>query len=333
MIMHQYETPSIEMIPVTQEHIICASRAIANSKFTVEFEEPKKESITLIRSGDTFIFNKGKASQITLIGASESVAKQIQEILDGNDSIYDAEKIIRVIMMENKVDVEEINTFRSQVRPIVEKRIQKLISEDQEWESLGERDREDKRQEYIDLSMVKFDNEKVTPFVAGSLSELVLESPAEIPSLDEMIKHYGLTNIITYSEYIDRKKTIISIQDPKYRKPLEDLVNVGLAYNGKDMSIEELLSSLTLNELNEIADTTSRFSRKEKAIKYIAEKEDVSSIIEKHIALRSLFTLKPLQDQYQGFNFDVFRGLLRYYDNLAGVVISVVRGYSTISFY
>lgn len=198
-------------------------------------------------------------------------------------------------------------------------------------ESLGEMDKRDKRLEYVDKSMVTF-HDDTTPAMEGSLSYLAMNEPVHVPLFNEFVERYGLNNLSTYSGYIGRKNPIISIPNSNYRKPLEDLVKVGLSSTGNDMSVEELLSSLTLNKLNEISGTDTKFTRKDKAIKYISEKDNVASIIDKNIVLRSLFVLKPLPDEFQEFDFDKYRELADYYEELADVVVSVYNGLSPISF-
>ena len=241
-------------------------------------------------------------------------------------------KSVRNVLLENEIQVAEVNAFQNEVRPIVEDRVHKLITEDEEWESLGEKDKKDKLSEYIQKSMITFDEEKVTPAMETDLSYLAMNSPVQVPLLREMINEYGVTNVNTYCEYFGRKNPVISIPNAAYRKPLEELVKAGLAYSGKDMSVDELLSSLTLNELNDITEPEARFKRKDKAIKFISEKENVTSIIEKHVALRSLFALKPLPIQFNAFDVNGFSRIQSYYEALADVVFSVYNGLSEISY-
>ncbi len=153
-----------------------------------------------------------------------------------------------------------------------------------------------------------------------------------MPLLDEMINEYGVANLSTYCEYSGRKNPVIQIANADYRKPLEDLVKAGMAYSGKDLSVEELLSSLTLNELNSISEPEARFTRKDKALKYIFENEDVASIIEKYVDFRSLFALKPLPPQFNTFDYNGYSKLQSYYEALADVVFSVYNGLSEIMY-
>ena len=309
-------------------------RQVSKPSIVFEYNGPEKRKTTIQKREDgAFVLNGGTSSQITLIGATIDDAHTIKKACDSIDtsSYYDAVNDIKGLLLEKSIQVEEVISFQKEVRPIVERRVQKLISEDEEWESLGEMDKEDKKREYIDQSMVTF-HDAVTPAMEGALSYLAMNSPIQVPLLDELIKVYGVRNLNTYNSYRGRKHPIISIPNANYRKPLEDLVKVGLAGTGYDMGVEEMLSSLTLNELNDISGAETKFTRKDKAIKYIAEKDNVASIIEKNIALRSLFVLKPLPSQYQDFDFDKFQELVTYYESLADVVVSVYNGLSPISF-
>ena len=279
-------------------------------------------SITLCRENE---------SRVTLLGITQEVANEIVDICDEFPSIYESERRVGMILMENEVQVKEVEEFRSKVRPVVERRVNKLIAKYPEWESLGEKDKEDVLEEFTNESMVEFDDE-VSPAMSVSLSYLTFKDPITVPRLNEIISEYGSDNTSTYCEHFGRKNPIIKISNVNYRKPLEDLVDIGLAYSGKDMSVEELLSTFTLAELNEIASTDKKFTRKEKAIQFVAEKEDVTSIIEKHIALRSLFVLNPLPDKFKEFDVEKFIECKDYYKELACVLISLYDGLSTMDY-
>ena len=298
----------------------------------VEFSGNNDEKGTVVRNDDGSITLRNAGNKrVTLIGASEQIANDILAICDDANSFYDWSKKVSCILMENGIKVKEVEVFFSQVRPIVEKRVNELIANDEEWKRLGARDKEDKKHEFVVNSMVKFEG-SVTSVMSTALNNLILDQPIQVPLLNEMLAKYGADNIKTYSGYIGRKNPIIIIKDVSYRKPLEELVKVGLAYTGKDMSVDEILSTLTLAELNEIASTESKFTRKDKAIKFLSEKENISSIIEKRITLRSLFALCPLPEEFKEFDFNKYLESSNYYDNLADALVSLYKGFSPIEY-
>lgn len=225
----------------------------------IECTSNKRDTGKVISNPDGSItLCKENSPGVTLIGSSKEVANKIIDICD-NVSIYESEIKVGMVLMENGVRVKEVEEFRLKVRPIVERRVNKLIAKYSDWESLGEKDKEDVLEEFTNESMVKFDNE-VSPAMSVSLSYLTFKDPITVPLLNEIISEYGSNNISTYCEHYGRKNPIIKIASVNYRKPLEDLVEIGLAYTGKDMSVEELLSTLTLAELNEIASTDKKFT-------------------------------------------------------------------------
>lgn len=296
-----------------------------------ELEYRNNRGTLALNSDGSISLLNGNKPCVTLIGASRQIANEIISICDDMDSLYESEKKVCQILMENGIQVKEVEVFRSRVCPIVEKKVRELIEKDEEWESLGERDKEDKYEEYVNISMEEL-WEDVSPAMFGALSVLAFKKPVQVPLLNEMIIEYGVANIDTYFQYRDRKNPIIKIADANYRKPLENLVKAGLAYTGKDMSIEELLSTLTLAELNELASTDTKFTRKDKVINYLAEKEDISSIIDKNITLRALFSLCPLPDKFKEFDFEEYAETKEYYENLADVLVSLYKGYSSIPY-
>lgn len=298
-----------------------------------EVERPnapkEKGRLTLSSNGDITLSSGGNS--VTLIGASEQIANEIMVMCDSPKSYYEWTKDVSNILMANEIQIKEVEHFRAKVLPIVERRVSELIKKDNEWESLGERDKEDKMEEYRNVSMVEFD-EEVSPAMSGALSYLTFNNPIQVPQLNELIKEYGIRNMNTYCEYYGRKNPIITISNINYRKSLEELVTVGLAYSGKDLSVEELLSTLTLSQLNDIALSDTKFTKKEKAIKYIAEKENVTSIIENNITLRALFSLSPLPEKFNGFDIEKYKEVRDYYDNLADVLVSLYKGYSPMKY-
>ena len=291
----------------------------------------EKGILTINKDGSIHI-QTHKEFGVTLIGATEKTANNIMNICDTDDSFYEWAKAVGFILMENRIRLKEVEEFRAQVRPIVEQRVNKLIAKDNEWDNLGECDREDKRKEYINDSMVKFED-YVSPAMSGALTYLAFNTPFDIPLLNEIITDYGTNNMSTYCEYYGKKKPIITISNVKYRKPLEELVRHGLAYTGIDMCIEELLSSLTLAELNKIAACDKKFTRKDKAIKFLSEKENIADIIEQNIALRALFVLSPLPEKFKEFNIEKYKELQNYYNELAYVLITLYKGFCPIHYH
>lgn len=309
---------------------------VENITFDIKVESRSHEYIkekgkVLPNSDGSMTLCSENKSRVTILESTLEVANEIINICDDSSSFYESEKRVGCILMEYGIQVKEVEEFLSKVRPIIEKRVSKLIAKDHRWESLDEEDRKYRREDHQNSSMVEFDDE-VTPAMSGSLSYLIFNDPVSVPLLNEVITEYGSNNISTYCEYSGKKNPIIKITNEFYRKPLEDLVKVGLAYTGQDMSVEELLSTLTLAELNEIASTDKKFTKKDKVIKYLAEREDVNSIIEKHIVLPSLFTLTPLPEQFKDFDLEKYKTSQEYYNNLACVLISLYKGLSTMDY-
>lgn len=303
----------------------------AHYEVTIEspYEDRGEGTITQNQDGSISI-SAVKKSCATLLGASQQIAEEIISICDSTSS-YEASKKVGSILMENDIRIKEVEEFCSKVRPIVDKRVRDLIAKDEEWDSLGERDKEDKEKEFQSISMVEF-GDNVSPAMATSLSYLTFNRPIYVPLLNEIVSEYGSDNVLTYSQYYGRKKTTISIPDVNYRKPLEELVKVGLAYTGRDMCVEELLSTLTLERLNEIASTETRFTKKDKAIKYLAEQDNITSIIEKNVTLRALFGLLPLPDKFKEFDFEKYSQSCFYYNNLADVLLYLYLGLSPMDY-
>ena len=165
-----------------------------------ELEMPKRKPSTVQQKGDLVVINGGKPTQITLLNAIAEDAHTILDICEGDYSNYEAEKRVRDRLMEREIVVKEVSIYQDIVRPVIERRVQKLISENVEWESMGEKDKKDQLdeyaqdaiEEYLDSYQSQNPDRYLPPAFEGALSFLVTHSPMQIPLLREMIEKYGL---------------------------------------------------------------------------------------------------------------------------------------------
>ena len=117
---------------------------------------------------------------------------------------------------------------------------------------------------------------------------------------DELIKEFGFENLQIYLRFADKLEKVRVVPNDNYTRPIfEKLVELNLAIRGIDISKEDILSTITLKELNSIAENPSKeFKRKNQAIDYILSLDKIDERISKYISLRELFKLKPLPEKY-----------------------------------
>ena len=85
--------------------------------------------------------------------------------------------------------------------------------------------------------------------------EILFEhEPKDITIDDELIKEYGFKNIQTYLSYADKLDKVRVMSADSYARPIfEKLSELGLSKRGNEIPNDEILLTLTLKDLNQIA--------------------------------------------------------------------------------
>ncbi len=140
--------------------------------------------------------------------------------------------------------------------------------------------------------------------------------PKDITIDDDLIKEYGFENIKTYLSYADKLDKVRVMSADAYARPMfEKLSESGLAKRGNEIPNDEILLTLTLKELNEIADNPEKqYYRKKQAVEFILEKGNAEELIGKKISLRELFKLNPLPEKYNSINLNELSQTWRYHE-------------------
>ena len=95
----------------------------------------------------------------------------------------------------------------------------------------------------------------------------------------------------------------------------EKLSESGLAKRGNEIPNDEILLTLTLKELNEIADNPKKqYYRKKQAVEFILEQGNSEELIGNKISLRELFKLNPLPEKYNSINLNELSQTWRYHE-------------------
>lgn len=234
------------------------------------------------------------------MNADKNKAQEVRNLLD-NDEIRDYrkdDKLVGIFAAHNLM-IKEIEEYKNKYKGQYLSKIEELKNSSSEWNVLGEKDREDLLIEFRQVA-IKGIYER-----ANCDLEVLFEfEPKDITLDDDLIKEYGFENIQTYLSYADNLDKIRVIPNDNYSRPrFEKLVELGLAKRGNELSKEEILSTLTLKELNAIANNPDKeYKRKNQAIEYILTLEDLEQKIGKQISLRELFKLNPLPPKYNSLN-------------------------------
>lgn len=243
-----------------------------------------------------FIINKGSTFELTLVGADTSLGKQIQSILL-DDNIWDDKKKQQIVALfaEYNLKVKEVEEYKKKYGKIYFDKLESLKNASTEWQTAGELDKEDLLGDFREIAI-----QELYEKASCDLVSFFEKEPSDITVDDALIKEYGFENIQTYLRFADNLNKVRVIPNDNYnREKFEKLVNLGLAIRGSSISLEEILFTLTLKELNEIANNPQKqFKRKNQAVEYILAIPNVEEKIGSKISLRELFKLKPLPEKF-----------------------------------
>lgn len=243
-----------------------------------------------------FIINNGSTFELTLLGADISLGTQIQNILL-NDNIWDDKKKQQIVALfaEYNLKVKEVEAYKKKYGKIYFDKLESLKNTSTEWHTSGELDKEDLLDDFREIA-IKEIYEKAN----CDLVSLFEKEPADITVDDALIKEYGFVNIQTYLRFADNLNKVRVIPNDNYsRQKFEKLVDLGLSIRGSSISLEEILFTLTLKDLNEIANNPQKqFKRKNQAVEFILAIPNMEEKIGSKISLRELFKLKPLPEKF-----------------------------------
>lgn len=276
-----------------------------------------------------FVINPGSTFELTLLGADNSLGKQIQNILL-DEKIYDDKKKNQVVALfaEFNLKVKEVELYKKKYSKIYFDKIEELKTASEEWKTAGELDKEDLLEDYRKIA-IKGIYEKPN----CDLFTLFEKEPKDITVDDDLIKEYGFDNIQTYLRFADNLDKVRVISNDNYnRQRFEKLVDLGLSIRGSSIPLDEILSTLTLKDLNEIANNPEKqFKRKNQAIEFISAMPNIEEKIGSKISLRELFKLKQLPEKYSSINLKEVSNAWSYTYEVVGLLMDTYRNanYST----
>ncbi|MDD3085376.1 MAG: hypothetical protein PHU32_05830 [Candidatus ainarchaeum sp.] len=274
------------------------------------FEQEKFKPISQDTNGG-WILNPGAKFKLTLINVDEQIASEVRNLLD-NDEIRDYRKDDKIMALfaKHNIKVKEIESYKRKYKKQYLSKIEELKENSKEWQISGEKDRED--------LLIEFRKSAISTIYERAdcdLEALFEYEPKEITADDELIQEYGFENLQTYLRYADKLDKVRVIPNDNYSRPMfEKLWELGLAQRGNEISKEEILMTLTLKDLNSIAQNPDKqYNRKKQAVEYILNLPDLDDKVGKFISLRELFKLQPLPEKFNKINLDEISKTWKYH--------------------
>lgn len=259
-----------------------------------------------------WILNPKSHFKITLQKADKQIAEKLRAILDDDKiPIYKKEQEIVGLFALHNLRIKEIESYKTKYARQYFVKIEELKQSSKDWEISGIKDKED--------ILIDFRKEAINELYerANCDLEVLFEyEPKDITIDDELIKEYGFENIQTYLSYADKLDKVRVMSADAYARPMfEKLSESGLAKRGNEIPNNEILLTLTLKDLNEIANNPKKqYYRKKQAVEFILEQNNAEELIGKKISLRELFKLNPLPEKYDSVNLNELSQTWRYHE-------------------
>ncbi len=283
---------------------------------------PKIASIKQINTAnrDTeFVINPGAPFELTLLGADNSLGRRVQTILS-DDKIWGDMKKQQIVALFSEYDlrVKEVEAYKRKYGKVYFDKLEELKTASTEWKYAGELDKEDLLREFRESAIRKIHERADCDLVA-----LFEKEPSDFTVDDELIEEFGFENIQTYFRFADNLEKVRLLASLNYNRPrFENLVEVGLAIRGNAIPLGEILGSLSLKELNDIANNPEKqFKRKNQAVEFILAIPNIEEKMGATISFRELFKLNPLPEKFSNVNLQEIASAWSYLDEVVGVLI------------
>jgi hypothetical protein len=235
---------------------------------------------------------------LTLEDASPGAVATLRDILV-DDRGYGRERQERILewLLTTNARVKEIDSFIAEWGPKYRSVVQEISEADPDWPTAGELDRKD---------ILGGARKRAVERLDVRVADLDYEAIAEPPSLvatadDELLARYGFATISFYFRHVeDLGRVHLVPSDEWYRPRFEALVSKGLARRGVDVPPEGVLQTLTLKEMEALAEGVEhkRFTRRAPAVEFLSSLSDLRDRLGRHVPLRGLFQLAPLPEEF-----------------------------------
>jgi hypothetical protein len=243
-----------------------------------------------------FVINPGSPFELTLLGADNALGKQIQNIfLDDKTGKKQKIQDLVALFAEYNLRVKEIEAYKEKYAKVYFDKLEELKNTSAEWQTAGELDRKELLEEFREVA-IKGIYERAN----CNLATLFEKEPKDFSIDDALIQEYGFENIQTYLRFANNlEKVNVIAHDSQYRQGFEKLVELGLSIRGSAIPMEEILSTLTLKDLNEMANHPEKqFKRKNQAVEFILSIPKIEDKIGSKVSFRELFKLNPIPEKF-----------------------------------
>lgn len=265
-----------------------------------ESSVPKKATGVMRKVADGWVINAGMPFELTILDCTKELAQKIKELCE--EGYYKAEKEMLALFATHNIKIKEIEEYKQKYHNTFLDRYEQLKRESAEYQNADAQDRADMDEEF-------FQQAQDCLYELASYDAYKLFRSYDVTIDDEFLTEYGFDILNAYFSYANKVGKVAVIgKDNYFRVAFEKMAETGLALRGKNIPLEELLSSQTLKTLNAIADNPEKeYKRKNQAIEYIIANPEKHERLGEYISYRELFKLLPLPEKYANLDLEQIR--------------------------
>lgn len=259
---------------------------------------------------------------ITLYGLDAAdVEKLVAAFEHGED--YEIGEWFSHLVAQKNIQCKELNEWVSIAKPKVRDIVKQRVLASTEWAQASDLDKRDLLAEIQDIAIAEL---PIRPGDTDTAWTLLIEEPQDLTVDDALLERFRdnpqTYQTLLYAISAGTKVQVAPAGDYR-RKAFEELYEKGFMRRGQEIPVEDILASMTMKQMQEIAgaDAPKKFTRKAQAIDFLKDLADIKQRLEKTISFRELFQIKPID----GINLDELAKAHAYSSQVARVVLRTLR--------
>lgn len=259
---------------------------------------------------------------LTLYGLDrDDVAKLVEAMEQGQE--YEIGEWWNHLVAQKNIHCKELDDWLKNAKPGIKKLVDQRIQTTPEWATATDLDKEDLLAEFQADAV---DELPLRPGFGETASTLLFEEPQDLTVDDALLERFK-DNPKTYTSLLYAisagPKVQVSVAGDYRRKTYDELVEKGFMRRGQEIPLEEILTGMTIKQMQEIAgaDAPKKFTRKAPTIEFMMTLPNIRQRLEKTISFRELFQLKPID----GIDLDELSKAHAYSGVVSRVILRTLR--------
>lgn len=274
-----------------------------------------------------FLIGANLPQPLTLLGINTADAKKLVDALEANRSYEIREWLVGVVAREN-VRCRELDQWLATYKPKFETAVEKA-KQASGWATATERDKED----YLDTFQEVAARElQVRPADVDTALALLTEEPEDLTVDDKLLARFKdepeLYRALLWTFAGGSRVQVVPVGEYR-RKEFEELAARGFLRRGTDIPMNDILATLTLKEMMQVAGDAApkKFTRKAPAIEFLRTLPDLTERLGRVVAFRELFQAVPPTN----VDMEAVAASYRYAGQVAGLIAQTLEsGFSSL---